>query len=49
MRFGSDPLDADSDGDGLRDGREVFLGTDPMDADTDDDGTGDRAETRAGR
>ena len=37
--LGTEPLDADTDGDGLSDGFEVeTLGSDPLDADTDDDG-----------
>ena len=46
---GSDPLDADSDDDGILDGEEVNLGTDgwitnPMLKDTDSDGLNDRNE-----
>ena len=40
----TDPLDADTDGDGLDDGLEVAGVTDPLDADTDDDGLKDGAE-----
>jgi len=44
-RYGSDPLVADSDGDGLNDGDEVKRHeTDPIDADTDDDGLNDGEE-----
>lgn len=54
---GTDPLDADSDDDGLLDGVEtdtgIFLGasdtgTDPLDQDTDDDGFGDGTEVAGG-
>ena len=38
---GTDPLDEDSDGDGLSDGDEVSAGTDPLDADSDADGIKD--------
>ena len=43
---GTDPLVADTDGDGLNDGDELARGTDPTRADTDDDddGDGDGAE-----
>jgi hypothetical protein len=42
---GTDPLDPDSDDDGLADGAEVIdLGTDPLDPDSDDDGLGDGVE-----
>jgi hypothetical protein len=34
---GTEPLDPDTDGDGMGDGAEVALGTDPLDSDTDDD------------
>jgi len=37
--YGTDPLDSDSDDDGLTDGDEVNVyGTDPLDSDSDDDG-----------
>ena len=43
--LGTDPLDADSDDDGLSDGAEVWVyGTDPMNPDTDDDGLDDGVE-----
>jgi len=43
--LGTDPLEADTDGDDLPDGFEEFvIGTDPLDADTDDDGTPDGEE-----
>jgi hypothetical protein len=46
---GTDPLDADSDDDGLSDGDEVNVhGTDPLDADTDDDGLDDGIEVMFG-
>lgn len=35
---GTNPLDADSDDDGLTDGEEVLQGTNPLDPDTDSDG-----------
>lgn len=41
----TDPLDADSDNDGLSDGTEVNThGTDPLDADSDNDGLSDTIE-----
>ena len=45
----TDPLDADTDDDGIADGKEVALGadgyqTDPTDADTDNDGLKDGTE-----
>jgi large repetitive protein len=44
-RIGTDPNDPDTDGDGLRDGPEVFVTlTDPLDDDTDDDGLTDGEE-----
>jgi len=47
--LGSDPLNEDSDGDGLSDGDEVNVYfTDPTDADTDKDGASDSAEVAAG-
>ena len=43
--IGSDPWNPDSDGDGLKDGEEVFtFYTDPIKADTDKDGLGDYDE-----
>ena len=42
--YGTDPLVADTDGDGLIDGAEVSIGSDPLDADTDDDGLSDGHE-----
>jgi len=47
LRFGADPLRADTDGDGLTDGFEIFSGVpylSPLQADTDEDGTGDADE-----
>ena len=41
---GTDPLVADTDGDGLNDGGEVTVGTDPFDNDSDDDGLTDGQE-----
>ncbi len=46
---GTDPLVADSDGDGLSDGAELNThATDPLDADSDDDGFDDGVEVSAG-
>ncbi len=46
--YGTDPLNPDSDGDGLGDGREVAIyGTDPTNPDTDGDGAGDWYEVYA--
>jgi hypothetical protein len=46
---GTDPLDPDTDADGLLDGEEVYtFGTDPLDADSDDDGLDDGAEVAGG-
>lgn len=43
--YGTDPLSADSDNDGINDFRElVDFGTDPLNADTDDDGINDFRE-----
>ncbi len=44
----ADPLDADSDDDGLLDGFEVANGLDPRNADTDGDGVDDGSEGPAG-
>lgn len=45
--IGTDPTDADSDDDGLRDGTEYNdLGTDPTAADTDGDGLDDKREVQ---
>ena len=41
MLLGTDPLVADTDGDGLGDGAEIVSGTDPFDFDTDGDGLAD--------
>ncbi|MBN1511108.1 MAG: hypothetical protein JXB13_03770, partial [Phycisphaerae bacterium] len=42
LAAGTDPLNPDTDGDGLTDGDEVLsVGTDPLDPDTDDDGVSD--------
>jgi hypothetical protein len=49
QRSVADPLDADSDDDGLPDAVEVnILGTDALDPDTDDDGLLDPVETNTG-
>ena len=45
---GTDPFTADTDGDGLADGREVELGTDPTATDTDGDGLADGRELELG-
>ena len=43
--IGTDPANADTDGDGLTDGEEVNITlTDPLDVDSDDDGLSDGAE-----
>jgi len=58
-RIGTDPFDADTDGDGIDDGVEIGAGTsstaydpgvdtDPLDADSDDDGLADGAEAGVG-
>lgn len=49
QRAGTDPIEPDTDGDGLRDGREVEGGfSDPSDQDTDDDELLDDSELRLG-
>ena len=48
LGLGTDPLIADSDGDGLVDGDEVSLGANPLDSDTDDDGLLDGQEAALG-
>ncbi len=48
LGHGSDPLRADTDGDGLDDGAEVALGTLPTSADTDGDGLDDDVEIGLG-
>ena len=45
---GSDPLNNDSDGDGISDGDEVVGGTDPADSDSDNDGINDGDELIGG-
>ncbi|MCH7483557.1 MAG: DUF1929 domain-containing protein [Chloroflexi bacterium] len=42
--YGTDPMNADSDGDSLGDGQEVSTGTDPNNPDTDGDGFDDGLE-----
>jgi len=45
LELGTDPLEADTDGDGLNDGFELHLTeTDPLDPDTDGDGLDDGSE-----
>ena len=47
--YNLNPQDADTDGDGLRDGEEFFvIGTDPLCADTDGDGLSDYIELKIG-
>ena len=45
----NNPVDDDTDGDGLTDADEATRGTDPTDPDTDGDGTPDGAEVTAGQ
>ena len=46
-KIGTDPMNPDSDGDGLNDGEEYLtLKTDPLKADTDGDGLGDAEEVK---
>ncbi|WP_160134359.1 helix-turn-helix transcriptional regulator [Halococcus salsus] len=47
-KYGSDPQNPDSDGDGIRDGVEIQRGTDPTRADSDGDGLSDSAELTLG-
>ena len=42
--YGTDPIDPDTDADGLSDGEEIALGTAPIDPDTDGDGLTDAEE-----
>jgi len=47
LLIGTDPLDADTDDDGLEDGEEVnWYDTNPLDTDTDDDGLSDGDEIK---
>jgi RHS repeat-associated protein len=46
-RYGTDPSNPDSDGDGLDDGDEITYGTDPNLKDSDQDGLSDGDETTA--
>jgi outer membrane protein OmpA-like peptidoglycan-associated protein len=46
-KIGTDPLNPDTDGDGLNDGEEYLnIKTDPLNADTDGDGLGDATEVK---
>lgn len=44
LTYGTNPLVADSDGDGLQDGYEFYYGTSALDTDSDDDGMSDGDE-----
>ncbi|MBI4639160.1 MAG: hypothetical protein HY731_00595, partial [Candidatus Tectomicrobia bacterium] len=44
----TDPLNADTDGDGLNDGDEIARGTNPLNPDTDQDGLNDGGEVARG-
>jgi hypothetical protein len=46
--YGTDPFNADSDGDGIDDGAELGNGTDPLDSDSDADGYCDGSQTVPG-
>ena len=46
--LGTDPLDSDTDDDGLNDGEEVSRGTNPLNPDSDGDGMNDLYEVVAG-
>jgi uncharacterized repeat protein (TIGR02543 family) len=46
LGYGTDPLVADTDGDGLSDGEEHTRGTNPFSNDTDSDGLQDQVEVR---
>jgi hypothetical protein len=46
--IGSDPTEADTDGDGLSDAEEIAFGSNPTDADTDGDGLNDFQEREFG-
>ncbi len=48
LGLGTDPLEYDTDGDGLADGDEIAAGTDPLDDDTDNDGLSDGEELGLG-
>src|ERR1019366_7569668 len=48
VRRGTNPLKADTDGDGLTDGQEIARGLNPLSADTDGDGIPDGLELRLG-
>lgn len=48
LGLGTNPLVADSDGDGLNDGNEANSGTNPLETDSDDDGVSDADEIAAG-
>ena len=44
---GTDPAEADTDGDGISDSAEVLVGANPLDADEDEDGIPDGADPAA--
>jgi hypothetical protein len=46
---GTDPLNSDTDGDGVNDGQEATDGTDPLNSDTDGDGVTDGQKNRCNR
>lgn len=48
VRYGTDPANSDTDGDGLLDGDEVAIGANPLVTDTDGDGIDDKTEVDAG-
>ena len=48
LGFGTDPMNPDTDGDGLSDSSEIDVGTDPHDTDSDDDGISDGEEVFLG-
>ena len=48
LRTGTDPNNADTDGDGINDGVEVAYRMNPLDADMDNDGLNDGQEVAQG-